>query len=104
MNIELEDGRSLEVNSLRGEIEIWLYDSLTRTRKLIGRHRGGKYVESHPELFEIGSRKNGGYGKMIIKAIKECYETPEAEFTKKLTCLRRSILLKVLLIRRKMPH
>jgi hypothetical protein len=101
MNIQLGNSRSLEINSIGSEVEIWLYDALTRSRKLIGLHRGGKYVESHPELFEIGAE---GHGREIIRAIRDCYDRPETEFTQRLTCLRRSILLKVLLIRRKMPR
>lgn len=97
MIIELQDSRSLEITSLRGEVELWLYDALTRSRKKIGLHRGGKYVESQPELFEIAY---SGHGKDIVKAIRQCHEQPQAEFTRRLTCLRRSIVLKLILLRR----
>jgi hypothetical protein len=97
MIIDLEDSRSLEILSLRGEVELWLHDALTRSKKKIGLHRGGKYVEFHPELFEIAY---SGHGKSIVKAIRDCHAEPQAEFTRRLTCLRRSIVLKVLLLRR----
>jgi hypothetical protein len=97
MIIDLEDSRSLEITELRGEVELWLHDALTRSKKKIGLHRGGKYVEMHPELFQIAA---AGHGKAIVRAIRQCHEQPQAEFTRRWTCLRRSLVLKAILLRR----
>lgn len=97
MNITLEDQRSISINMIRGEIEIWLHDSLTRTQKLLAKYQGGKYSEVDPELFRV---MQGGNGIKIMRALRQCFDEPQAEFTRRWTCFKRLIVLKVLTFRR----
>lgn len=98
MNIPMSDSRSLTVKYFRGDVEIWLNDSLTRSQKMLANYRGGRYSNVDPELFTV--IKNDAYNTKLLKAIKSCYEEPQAEFTKRWNCLKRSIILNVLLLKR----
>lgn len=98
MNISMDDSRSLTISRVRNEVEIWLNDSLTRTQKLLALYRGGKYHDVDPELFSI--IKDPVYGSRLMKEIRQSFDEPQAEFNKRWTCFKRSILLHVLLLKR----
>lgn len=94
----MNDSRSLTLKYYSGEVEIWLNDSLTRSQKMLAKYRGGKYLNVDPEFFSVIT--NRAYNTKLLKAIKQCFEEPQAEFTKRWNCFKRSIILNVLLLKR----
>jgi hypothetical protein len=98
MNIPMTDSRSLSIKYFRGDVEIWLNDSLTRSQKMLANYRGGRYSKVDPEFISV--IKNDAYNTKLLKAIKSCYEEPQAEFTKRWNCLKRSVILQILLLKR----
>jgi hypothetical protein len=80
------------------EIDIWIHDSLTRSKKLIAKYAGGRYLDIDKEFFAL--LKNRSYANKILNGIKCHNEKKPNEYEKRWTCFKRSIMLQIRMIQR----
>jgi hypothetical protein len=80
------------------EIDIWVHDSLTRSKKLIAKYVGGRYTDIDKEFFAL--LKNKSYANKILNGIKCQNEKKPNEYEKRWICFKRSIMLQIRMIQR----
>ena len=80
------------------EIDIWIHDSLTRSKKLIAKYVGGRYTDTDKEFFAL--LKNKSYANKILNGIKCQKEVEPNGYERKWICFKRSIMLQVRRIQR----
>jgi hypothetical protein len=80
------------------EIDIWIHDSLTRSKKLIAKYVGGRYTDIDKEFFTL--LKNKSYANKILNGIKCQNEKKPNEYEKRWICFKRSIMLQIRMIQR----
>jgi hypothetical protein len=80
------------------EIDIWIHDSLTRSKKLIAKYVGGRYTDIDKEFFAL--LKNKSYANKILNGIKCQNEKKPNEYEKRWICFKRSIMLQIRMIQR----
>lgn len=93
MTIPMNDFRSLNIERDGSEVEIWLHDSLTRSKKMIASYAGGKYSKIDPEFFRV--IKDESCNRKLMHGIKGVFEEPKEEIVKRWTCFKRSIMLRI---------